>query len=139
MLPGSHCLFSTTGHMAHHGSIRGEFSTDSTAGTIFITVYSIWHRRPPSRGTWTREHLKCNYWRTSPPNRDWIKEADFDFAKARYGSGGGAAVRSGFRSSYDNAEMFFWLCDMSEKFRYIGGQAWPTYHDYGIPPDLTND
>jgi hypothetical protein len=64
--------------MGHYGSIRGTVYAAAPAGSIFITVYSIWHRRPPSSGHRLRNMLKYIYWRMVLPQRDWIIEPDFD-------------------------------------------------------------
>ena len=60
--------------------------------------------------------LKYSYWRLTPPDRDWIAEADFDFHGADYGGHG---------SARSIAQMFFWLCGKGDALRTIGGQAWP--------------
>ena len=60
--------------------------------------------------------LKYNYWRTTPPVRDWVQEAEFDFGSARYGGHGDARYV---------AQMFYWLCGKGNQYRLMGGQAWP--------------
>ncbi len=86
------------------------------AGTIGIHMQSIIHRKGPSTATGVRRMLKYSYWRTVPPQRDWIVEPDFEFETAAYG---------GHRVARYVAHMMFWLAGRGDDFRTIGGQAWP--------------
>ena len=121
VLPGSHFLYAATcgppwvpNYIEHYGGIRGGVKTAAPAGSIFITVFSLWHRRSPSTASGMRNLLKYHYWRTVPPQQDWIREPDFDFAAADYGEHGQRSAR-----------MFYWLCGKVNEFRSIGGQGWP--------------
>ena len=121
---------------------RGEL-TPAPAGSIFITVYHIWHRRGPSTASGTRNLLKYFYWRTTPPKRDWIMEPAFDFASANYAGGptGDYGYVELFRDVSKVAEMFLWLCGRHESFQNLGGQSWPLTADrndtpYGFPAAL---
>jgi hypothetical protein len=139
LLPGSHFLFSLTSHMAHYGAIRGGFHAVAPAGSIFLTVYSIWHRRSASTDPQLRNLLKYNYWRTTPPQRDWLDDPEFDPITADYMLHG-PPFRQQFRDCYDAAEMFFWLCGQSDQFHLMGGQGWPVparfmEKPYGYPGD----
>lgn len=89
---------------------------EGPAGTIGIHHQSILHRRGVSTSTGRRRMLKYSYWRSSPPQRDWIVEDDFDFHTAYYG---------GHRTAIFVAHMFYWLCGRDDDYRVIGGQAWP--------------
>ena len=129
VIPGSH-LTKVEGEPDEQGAV----STTGPAGSIFITAYPIFHRRSPATGRGLRHFLKFSYWRTVPPQRDWIVEADFDFQTARY---------AGHTVSHRIAHMFYWLCGKADKFRTLGGQAWP-YSDsnnnmigrpYGFPSE----
>jgi hypothetical protein len=60
LLPGSHFLFALTPCMGHYGHIRGAVYAAAPAGSIFITVYSIWHRRSASTASGIRNMLKYN-------------------------------------------------------------------------------
>ena len=126
VLPGSHVNNWPARYMQHYGGIRDGVKTTSPAGSIFITVYSIWHRRAASTGSAVRHMMKYNYWRTEPPVRDWVREPDFDFHSATYGP-------------IETARMFYWLSGKIDEFRFIGGQAWPSgnrdcnYKPYGFP------
>ena len=129
VLPGSHLFNASARYMSHYGNIRGAVKTTAPAGSIFITVYSIWHRRSVSTAEGMRHMLKYNYWRTVPPERDWIIEPDFNFEAADYGP-----------NRFQSAHMFYWLCGKKEEFRWIGGQGWPlrygrgpNYKPYGAP------
>lgn len=124
LLPGSHFLFAPSSYMGHYGSIRGSYHAVAPAGSIFLTVYSIWHRRSASSVPGLRNLLKYNYWRTVPPQRDWIAEPDFDFATADY-TLHGPTFRQQFRDCEDAARMFFWLCGRADECRMMGGQGWP--------------
>ena len=84
VIPGSHYLFQHASFMGHYGGMRHSVKTAASAGSIFLTVYSIWHRRSASTAQGVRNLLKYNYWRTAPPVRDWIIEPDFDFRMADY-------------------------------------------------------
>jgi hypothetical protein len=89
---------------------------DGPAGTLGVHHQSILHRRGVSTATGIRHMLKYNYWRTSPPQRDWVVEPDFDFQTASYG---------GHNQARYVAHMFYWLCGRADEFRIVGGQAWP--------------
>jgi hypothetical protein len=141
LLPGSHFLFALQNHMAHYGAIRGSHHAVAPAGSIFLTVYSIWHRRSASTAPVLRNLLKYNYWRTVPPRRDWRADPEFDPATADY-SLRGSTFRQQFRDCRDAAEMFFWLSGTSDRFRVLGGQGWPTPANfldkpYGFPQEET--
>ena len=149
VLPGSHFLYTNgqlpQNYMGHYGAIRGSHYTTAPAGTIVLTVYSIWHRRSESTGSGVRNNLKYNYFRTAPPERDWIREQGFDFATADYGFGEPLTYRQQHRDTIDNAEMFCWLCGKAEQFRTLGGQGWPVPNSdghaliappYGVPEGL---
>jgi Phytanoyl-CoA dioxygenase (PhyH) len=140
LLPGSHFLFALQNHMAHYGAIRGSYHAVAPAGSIFLTVYSIWHRRAASTVPGLRNLLKYNYWRTVPPRGDWLADPEFDPITADYGLHG-PTFRQQFRDCYDAAEMFFWLCGKWDAFRLMGGQGWPVpanFMDrpYGFPAEL---
>jgi hypothetical protein len=146
LLPGSHFLYAPSNMMGHYGKIRGACYAAAPAGSIFITVYSIWHRRSRSTGQGIRNLLKYNYWRTVPPERDWIVEPDFDAEMARFDMAG-PTFRVQFRDAVDAAQMYFWLCGLIDQFDFKGGQAWPIGQTatriigkpYGFPAGLSAD
>jgi ectoine hydroxylase-related dioxygenase (phytanoyl-CoA dioxygenase family) len=124
VLPGSHHLLNTARAMGHLGRLTGSVSTAASAGSIFITVYHLWHRRGESTSERLRNMLKYNYFRTTPPRRDWIVSPDFHPADADYGS----PISLFGEQSYHRratAEMFYWLCGKSEEFAVHSGQSWP--------------
>lgn len=140
ILPGSHVIHNRARFMSHLNAIRGSVPLKSPAGTIFITDYSIWHR--PGRKTKddVRNMLKYCYWRTEAPQRDWIVEENFDFARADYGSTLSPHMEQ-FRTHLKVAEKFLWLCGKHEAFSNLGGQSWPSPANrndlpYGYPKDL---
>ena len=152
LLPGSHFLFSRQLSMGHYGRIRGSYQAVAPAGSIFITVYSIWHRRSESTATGVRNNMKYNYWRTAPPKRDWVVEEGFDLAMADFSVGSHRPTegeiptfRDQFQDSYDAAEMYAWLCGKSDRVRLVGGQGWPLPphrwlgEPYGVPEALLEE
>jgi hypothetical protein len=110
VVPGSH-IRPTTPKPDEEG-----LACAGPAGSIGIHSQSILHRRGRSTATGVRQMLKYNYWRTTPPQRDWIVEPDFDFRTADYGGHGSARYY---------AHMFYWLCGKGREYRIIGGQGWP--------------
>ena len=147
MLPGSHFLISVQSGMGHYGNIRGGFPATLPAGSIFLTHYSIWHRRSASTGSGIRNNLKYNYWRTVPPKRDWAVEPSFDVATADFSIGTyldleRPTFRAQFNDSADAAGMYAWLCGKYDEVRLMGGQGWPlpphNWLDkpYGVPSAL---
>jgi hypothetical protein len=84
--------------------------------------------------------LKYYYWRTESPQRDWIVEPDFDFARAHYASIMSPYMEQ-FRTHPKVAEKFLWLCGKHEAYHNLEGQSWPLpahRNDlpYGYPKDL---
>jgi len=124
-LPGSHFLYAPGRQMGHYDRIAGSFVSAAPAGSIWITAYTIWHRRPRAAGNGMRDMLKYNYFRQSPPARDWVHEPGFDAKTADYAAPFGPTFREQFRDAYDAAEMFAWLCGRHQDYTVIGGQAWP--------------
>ena len=148
LLPGSHFMRNKAPMMAHLGSIQGTVSTASPAGTIFLTVYGVWHRRSkavsgPRGKSRYRNLLKYNYWRTAPPARDWVRQDDIDFSRIDFNPPAG--VFEQFQGGIAAARMFTWLCGVEDQYRKRGGQCWPialTVRDgmnqEGTPESLTN-
>ena len=141
LLPGSHFLFSTPGYMGHYGNIKDSYYAVASAGSIFLTIYNIWHRRSASTVNGIRNNLKYNYWRTSLPERDWLVDPNFDLTNADWALGG-SGIRDQFVDVVDAARMYTWLRGKSEFFNLIGGQGWPIGphrhlgEAYGIPEGL---
>ena len=107
LVPGSH--LSPTKRPDDEGGVFA----DGPAGTIGIHHQSILHRRGLSTAAGTRHMLKYSYWRTTPPQRDWITEPEFDLQGAYYG---------GHDQARYVAHMFYWLCGKGDDYRIIGGQ-----------------
>lgn len=99
--------------------------SDGPAGTLGIHHQSIMHRRGASTASGLRHMLKYIYWRTVAPERDWIKEPDFDLRTAYFG---------GHNVSRFAAHMYYWLCGRGDDFRVIGGQGWPWQTENQIGP-----
>ena len=98
---------------------------EGPAGTLGIHHQSILHRRGASTASGLRHMLKYNYWRTSPPQRDWVQEPDFDAHSTYYG---------GHNVARYVAHMFWWLNGKGDEFRTIGGQGWPWRTENQIGP-----
>jgi hypothetical protein len=142
LLPGSHHLFNQARAMAHLGHVRGTYRAAGSAGSVFLTVYSIWHRRSGSTAPGLRNLLKYNYWRTAAPARDWVAAPGFDPKTANYVLNG-PVLREQFQDCNDAAQMFFWLSGRAAEFNLMGGQGWPLPANhfngpYGYPGDPTN-
>ena len=141
VVPGSHFVRSKANYMTHYDHIRHAVRTAAPAGSIFLTVYSIWHRRSKSTGSGVRNLLKYNYCRTAPPCRDWLADPTFDFSWIRLSAG-----RPPFEQFMDGiaaAELFTWLCGLEQEYHFQGGQCWPVnalnrapHTQEGLPPAL---
>ena len=145
ILPGSHHLAS--GPVGHYGSIKGAITLDPSiapAGSIVIMSYNLWHRRTASTTQGQRHLFRYNYWRTTPPIRDWVAEPAFDIRTANYEFADRPTTRPPTRDCNDAAEMFFWLSGMHDQFAVMGGQCWPSPHIgldgavQGFPGDRTD-
>ena len=120
VIPGSHFMRGKANYMGHLRSVKTAVSTTAPAGSIFLTVYSIWHRKPRSTATGVRNLIKYNYWRTAAPRRDWIIDPDFDFS---WPAMHGEPQFEQFKCGIAAAELFSWLC--GEDYQHTGGQCWP--------------
>ena len=148
LLPGSHYMRNKAPMMAHLGSIKGSVSSAGPAGTIFLTVYSIWHRRSratsgPAGISKYRNLLKYNYWRTQPPARDWLADGEIDFNVINFNPPAGQFEQ--FQGGIAAAKMFSWLSGIEDQYKKRGGQCWPiapTVCDHtnqmGVPEALGN-
>lgn len=141
ILPGSHFIHIKANYMKHYDRVRHAVLTTAPAGSIFLTVYSIWHRRSRSTGAGTRNLLKYNYWRTSPPRRDWLVDPEFDFSWMNLSAGKPPFEQ--FKESIAVAELFTWLCGLEKEYNFQGGQCWPVnaftrapYTQEGLPQAL---
>ena len=123
VVPASHFVRTKANYMAQYNQIKPSLVTALPAGSILVTVYSIWHRRSRSTVDGLRNMLKYNFWRTTPPQRDWDTDPRFDFSRINFATG--TPLFEGFRDRPYVAEMFCWLCGLGEEFDFIGGQGWP--------------
>ena len=146
ILPASHHLAS--GPVGHYGSLKGvvHFAPpEAPAGSILIMSYNLWHRRTPSTVPGQRHLFRYNYWRTTPPVRDWIIDPSFDLRTANYELFDRPTTRPPTRDCNDAAEMFFWLSGKHAEFAVMGGQCWPSPHIgldgsvRGFPGDETDE
>ena len=94
-------------------------------GTLAIHHQSILHRRAAVSVAQPRHMLKHNYFRTQPPQRDWLIEPEFDLQTAYYG---------GHSIARFVAHNLFWLWGMEDQYRIIGGQGWPHSIENQIGP-----
>jgi hypothetical protein len=122
VLPSSHLLRIKRRYMTQYGSIRQAVQTVAPAGSIFITLYSIWHRATSSTASGIRNLLKYNYRRTAAPRRDWVADPQCDFTKIDFSTG--SQMPEKWHDSVRVARLFLWLCGR-EEFEFEGGQAWP--------------
>lgn len=123
LVPSSHLLNAKRRFMRHYGNIRKGVKTAASAGSIFITHYTIWHRATTSTASGIRNLLKYNYFRTAAPKRDWIVDPSLDFADVSF-----RPEVSVFEKWYDSirvARLFHWLCGLGDDFEFKGGQSWP--------------
>ena len=126
-LPGSHLVPVAREELDHFGHLASQTATIAPAGSVFVTAYSIWHRQTEKTDGSTRNLLKWEFWRTVPPKRDWIVDANFDFAHADYSYTNDyfCGPTRKWQSVLRVAEMFYWLCGKSDDFHVVGGSGWP--------------
>ncbi len=134
LLPGTHLVYHDANLMGHYGSFRNKVLTTSPAGSVFITSYGLWHRAASKTDPATRNLLKYNYWRTSPPERDWLVDPDFDFNTVQYREfyKGLSPLPVSTEPAWAVAQMFYWLCGQGEQFKTLGGQSWPLDTHIGL-------
>ena len=139
---GSHLAFNQVRFMAHYDSFRGTYKAIGPAGSIYLTHYSIWHRRAKGRADGVRYMLTGSVDRTAAPARDWVREPDLDFGAVEFGR---LEPRFGeqYRAHQDGAHMFLWLCGKGDRFRRPSGPAWPLPplegHNYEPPVGILDD
>ena len=114
-------------------------------GTIFVTHYSVMHRKGESTcEPCVRNMLKYCYFRKAPPRRDWVEDPEFDLLKTDFGTHYYPNGMGAVRNSKFAVEMFMWLCNRPMP-RLVGGQAWPggsgslpnfIAPQYGMPDEL---
>ncbi len=118
VMPGSHFLFSLANYMDHYQGIADTLHTAAPAGSIFVTIYHLWHRTGASTATGIRNLLKYWYTRTVEPQRDWIVEDDFDIESTyNMRAGHHDCGREMHRTFNDTAEVFFWLSGRHGDYR----------------------
>lgn len=131
LVPSSHLLHAKRRFMSHYGGIRKGVRTAAPAGSIFITHYSIWHRAVSSTANGIRNLLKYNYFRTTPPKRDWIVDPSLDFMDVNFRPY--VSVLEKWYDSIQVARLFQWLCGLGDDFEFKGGQSWPVTAGGGHP------
>ena len=126
-LPGSHLVPIAREDIERFGNLTGQVATTATAGSVFR--HSLFDLAPSARqGRSIDAHLlKWVYWRTTPPARDWIARADFDFGGADYSftSSYFCGGHRKWQSVPRVAEMFYWLCGKPKSFTWLAVQAGP--------------
>ena len=133
IVPGTHLSPARSAMLGRIKSLKHSRLTVAPPGTIFLTIYSVLHRRSNSTYPGIRDNLKYNYWRTTEPRRDWVVEPDVNLSWL-----------SNMNSPLfgpEQGKMFAWLC--GEDWEFAGGQSWPcfsaTVHEVdqmGIPAGL---
>lgn len=122
VVPGGHFM-----PIAEPANASGKQGTAiaSAAGTVFITHYSLLHRRGAS--TWsglTRDMLKYCYFRKQPPRKDWLPEPSVDLRLHNWGAHYYPGKMKGLGAAKFALEMYYWL--MGRPFpRLTAGQGWP--------------
>jgi hypothetical protein len=86
------------------GDARISYPQSSSAGTITITAYPIWHRRTESTAVGIRNNLKYRYYRTISPRRDWVLESSEEVVTDGFNS-----PESSSPEVADSSDMFQWL------------------------------
>lgn len=125
VLPGSHFLPDSE---SANALARSGTALASSSGSIFITHYSVMHRRSASScPPCIRNMLKYCYVRTTAPTRDWLREPRFDLHAANFGSHFYPSPGGSLQVAKFAAEMFLWLCNKPMP-RLMGGQCWPAGH-----------
>ena len=118
LVPGSHLIQGQgqyevdyfLGLLDDHRNVANSYFQVAPAGSITITCYSIWHRRPASTGVGIRNNLKYRYSRTVRPRHDWTAVSGFRMPGPGQGMDAGSD-----RDIADAADMFAWLS---------GGEPW---------------
>ena len=133
IVPGTHLSPARSAMLGRIKSLKHSRLTVAPPGTIFLTIYSVLHRRSNCTYDGIRDNLKYNYWRTTEPRRDWVVEPDVNLSWL-----------SNMNSPLfgpEQGKMFAWLC--GEAWEFTGGQSWPcfsaTVHEVdqmGIPAGL---
>ena len=116
VVPGSHMGAARAAMQGRIKSLKISKLTVSPPGSIFLTIYSILHRRSNTTYSGVRDNLKYNYWRTTQPRRDWAFDPDFNLSWPDH-------TRPLFGE--EQAKMFAWLC--GEDWKHMGGQSWPCF------------
>ena len=137
-LPGSHFLYSVQQHMSHYGRIKNAMSTAAPAGSVWIMFYRIWHRRGSATGPGFRNLMQHWYLRTTPPQRDWVREPGFNLE-----SGKGPPEqplwyhREPHRAAQDALEIFYWLSGNQQEFERQMPYSLPVFLGMKLdaPPD----
>ena len=136
IVPGTHMSAARGAMLGRIKSLKISKLMTSPPGSIFLTVYSILHRRSNSTYPGVRDNLKYNYWRTTEPRRDWAFDPDFNFSWL--------SIKARPMFGADQAKMFAWLC--GEEWEHMGGQAWPSFtatvqgnDQMGLPTGLRRD
>ena len=128
LVPGTHFLRGARRFMKHYGNIRRGVLTTAPVGSIFITHYNILHRATTATGSGIRNLLKYNYWRKTPPKRDWIVDPDLDFGQVVFHPPN--SIHESHWNALEPARLFHWLCGLGD-FEFEGGQAWPVSAGHG--------
>ena len=133
ILPGSHLRHAEVDRETREGDgtfhtgplPRGKLLT-GRAGTICITDYPLLHRRTASSAQGrVRNLIKYNYFRVSPPTRDWLTFPQWDMSAANFTPEEGDRQRASLEYGGERvARKFFWLCGLEEP-KFLGGQAFP--------------
>ena len=76
ILPGSAYRLVDREAISHYGDIVGQVSLTVPAGSVIMGHYGVWHKAGPKLNNRKRGMIKFSYFRTVPPQRDWITEVE---------------------------------------------------------------
>jgi len=76
ILPGSAYRLVDREAISHYGDIVGQVSLTVPAGSVIMGHYGVWHKAGPKLNNRKRGMIKFSYFRTVPPQRDWIAEVE---------------------------------------------------------------
>ena len=140
MIPGSHFMRSKSNYMGHIRNVKVAKTTAAPAGSIFITVYSIWHRKGKSNASGPSPphqiQLLAHHGTTSRLDRPILASTSPGQVSPIFPTSSNSGAAS------PRAEMFCWLS--GEAYEHQGGQCWPCespvkphYEQEGLPPGLS--
>lgn len=112
LLPGSHFRLVDREAIAHYGDIVGQIPLVVPAGTVAITQYGLWHRAGPKLNAKPRQMIKLSYFRTGPPQRDWVIDSEEIPEFAKQATHPYTSEIEGYRDTARCRHTWDWLCGL---------------------------